>query len=734
MPDRESLRPGAQLFWDEALEVPGRFGHKEFGLNHFLLALLERHGAMAESLAAGLTAVDYRRKIKESLDKGDIGEKLDPDALLEEAIQQATHAGRTSASERDLATIILQKAGWQLLPAPARPSYVPADLPADPRPTQSPGDKRPDAATSTYRPRAKHATPMLEQFGRDLCREALEGRLTPVLGRELELQAVMQTLCRWTKRNPLLVGPAGVGKTAIVEALAQRIVSGQVPPPLQGLRVFALQASSLVGGASMVGQLEERMRGVLREASQDGIVLFIDEIHTIVGSGGIRQISDLGSLLKPALAKGDLACIGATTDGEYSGFMEQDRALERRFQPLRVQELSPDATLDILRSLRERAVRERGVTFTDQALDLMILLAQRYLRNRNFPDKGIDLLEQCLAYAILNSVTEVTPAVVHSVVERMVGADVSLGVDLSERLGKTKDSLMAEAFCPDEVAAQVIQRLEIAMRGLDVDPVRPNAVLLIAAPAGQVPELAAQVLARSLFGSRDRLIEFDLSRLKHEADVSWLTGSPPGYVGHDNPVQFHVELTQQPWSVLLLTNVDACHPQAHSVLAQAFRSGFLTESHGRRIYLSDAVVVLTATVAEERAAGPLGFVTDTNVPAESETTVPDIQAMLQPELVAQLDLAWKPARLTKDRLQSWLKSWVLPVVSERYQRQGLAIQWDASIIEWLSGRILALGRGDLLQGERLVEEQVLPLLIPLLKEPGEVTLFCDQAGEIQVSR
>jgi ATP-dependent Clp protease ATP-binding subunit ClpC len=732
MPDSESLRPGAQLLWDEALKVPGRFGHKEPGLNHFLLALLERHGPMAESLVAGLTAADYCRKIKEALAKGEIGEKLDPAVLLQEAVQQATQAGRTTASERDLAIVLLQKAGWHLQPAPVRISYAQTDQPASQKTDSSPDAEGAAAPVSTYHPRASHATPMLEQFGRDLCREALDGKLHPVLGRELELQAVMQTLCRWTKRNPLLVGPAGVGKTAIVEALAQRIVSGQVPPPLQGLRVFALQASSLVSGASVVGQLEERMRGVLREASQDGIVLFIDEIHTIVGSGGIRQISDLGALLKPALAKGDLACIGATTDGEYSGFMEQDRALERRFQPLRVQELSCDATLEILRSLRERAVRERGVTFTDQALDLMILLAQRYLKNRNFPDKGIDLLEQCLAYAVLNGVAEVTPAVVHSVVERMVGMPTELGADLSVRLGKVKESLMGEAFCPEETAVQVIQRLEIAMRGLDVDPVRPNAVLLVVGPAGREPELAAQVLAQSLFGSRERLIEFDLSRLKHEADISWLTGSPPGYIGHDNPVQFHLELTQQPWSVLLLTNVDACHPQAHVVLAQAFRSGFLTESHGRRIYLSDAVVVLTATVAEERMAEPLGFIKDKNLPEVADAALPDISSMLQPELVSELDLYWRPARLTRERLQSWLKSWVLPVVSERYQRQGLAIRWDASIVEWLSGQILGQGKGNLLQGERLVEERVLPLLIPFLKEPGEVTVFSDQQGEIQV--
>jgi len=731
MTELSSLKPGAQLLWAEALKVPGRFGHKEPGLNHFLLALLERHGPMAESLAAGLSASVYVRTIKESLERGDAGGNLDTDGLLKEALELATQTGRAEASERDLASVLLKKAGFQLVPSvPWKATPPPSQVVSQQPETTAPQPEVTPERSPAYRPRAKHPTPKLEQFGRDLCLQALEGKLPAILGRDLELEAVMQTLCRWTKRNPLLVGPAGVGKTAIIEALAQRIVASQVPAPLQGLRIMALQASSLVAGASMAGQLEDRVREVLKEASQDGIVLFIDEIHTIVGSGGIRQVSDIGSLLKPALAKGDLAVIGATTDAEYAGFMQQDRALERRFQPVRVQELSPEATLSILRNLREKAIRERGVTFADQALSLMILLAQRFLRNRHFPDKGIDLFEQCLSYAVLNGISEVTPAIVQGVVERMVGMPTELGAGLSQRLDAVRQSLLDEAFCPEEPAAQVCQRLEIAMRGLDIEPVRPNAVVFVAGPAGHVPELVAQVLAQSLFGNRDRVIEFDMSRIKHEGDVNWLIGSAPGYIGHDNPVPFHLELTQQPWSVLLLSNIDECHPQAHPLLAQAFRDGFFTESHGRRIYLSDVIVVLTATLAEKRAGRPFGLVPRTQNELQAEDLpLPDLSRILSPELLAEIDLSWMPERPTAGRLQSWLKQWVFPALSERYQRQGLAIRWDQSMADWLAGQIAT--SGDLMQGERLVEEKVLPLLIPHLKEPGEVTLLCDAEGGIQ---
>lgn len=732
MNETDDLKPGARLFWEEALNIQSRFGHGETGLYHFLLALLERHGAMAESLASGLDASDYRRQIEQRLKQDEIGDPLKPKGLLKQALERAKDAGKEQASERDLAAVLLERDGWNLLAHPTMPA-------SRPKPAVSAPDKsapsasevaETDAAATDYRPRARHPTPQLETFGRDLCQEALNGELPTILGRDVEMEAMMEALCRWTKRNPLLIGPAGVGKTAIVEGLAQRVVRGEVPPPIRGIRIFALQASALVSGASVVGKLEQRMQAILEEASQDGIVLFIDEVHSIVGSGGRRQVSDIGSQLKPSLAKGEIACMGATTDAEFHQFIEEDRALERRFQPLRVQELSPDATMEILRSLSQKAKRERDVTFPQEALDMIVLLAQQYLRNRYFPDKAIDIFEQCTAHAVLNEMEEVSPAIVRSVAERMIGMPIHLGTQLTERLDDVRRKLSTEAFCPESMAEQVVERLAVTTRGLDVAPTRPNAVVLTVGTAGQAPELAAQVLAEALYGSRERLIEVDMTRFTHPSDVNWLIGAPPGYVGHDRTMSFHLELAQQPWSVLLFKNVEASHPQAQEVLAQALQTGSFTNAQERKVYLSDATVVLTIT-AEGRAAKRMGFTSDSEGhDGQLAGAAPDIHSLLMPDLIAQLDVWWSPAPLTMERVGSWITQWVFPPLAERYLRQGLEMAWDPSLVKWLSTEIIKTG--DLMRGERLLEEEVLPRMVPYLDAPGKVVVARGDDGSIQI--
>lgn len=268
------------------------------------------------------------------------------------------------------------------------------------------------------------------------------------------------------------------------------------------------------------------------------------------------------------------------------------------------------------------------------------------------------------------------------------------------------------------------------MRSLDVEPTRPNAVLLVAGAAGEAPELAAQVVAQTLYGSRERLIQLDMTRFTHPADVTWLTGAPPGYVGHDSALEFHLALAQQPWSVLLLSNVEASHPQAQEVFAQAFRSGFFNDARGRKVYLSDAVVVMTVTT-ERRTQRQIGFVpTDEAGDRKAAGLGPELSSLLVPDLVAELDVFWQPEQPTADRVQLWLKGWVLPALTERFQRQGLELDWDASVLKWLSEEIFA--SGDLAQGERLVEDEILPLLIPYLQGPGKVTLARKTDGTIHI--
>lgn len=731
MSQTEILKPGAQMLWNEALQLPKRFGHQQPGLNHLLLALLERHGPMAESLASGLNAASYHDILKARLEAGDTGAPIDPAALLEEASAEARAEGQDKVSERHLARLFLSHDGWTIHTDNLEPNR---DQVRDPTAenTLSPRLKEPlPEAAGTYCPKARHSTPLLDQLGTDLCRQAAEGKLSPILGRDLEIEETISTLCRWTKRNPLLIGPAGVGKTAIIEGLAQRVVSGSVPAPMQGNRIISLQASSLVSGITIYADFLKRMEALLKEASQDGIILLIDELHSIIGAGGERRSSDVASLMKPALAKGEIACIGATTEAEYHQFIEPDRALERRFKPLRVQELSREATLDILRSSAERSARERGVSFAAGSLELIVQLAGEYLRTRYFPDKAIDVLEQCFAFAMLNGIKEVSPTMVHDVLQRMVGMPIDLGSELTNRLIQLREDLVCGAFCPQEAADEVAARLGVTMRGLDMTPARPNAVLLVAAGPGQAPELAAQMLARSLFGGDSRLIEIDMTRFIHSADVTYFTGAPPGYVGHDKTPPFQLELAQRPWSVVLFKDVDASHPQAQVVLAQALHCGYFTNGAGEKVYLSSAVAVLTVT-AQEKTQRRLGFGAETGQgttePAAPATEDAD---QILPELAAEVDVAWRPRRPDLAGARLWIERWLLPPVAERYHSHGLSIQWDQSLTSWLAQAVT--DHGDHSAAMHLLEEQVLPLLIPCMQGPGCVTVARAADGLIRIT-
>jgi ATP-dependent Clp protease ATP-binding subunit ClpA len=427
--DRRSLSAGATRLLQDAELHAARRDHPRLGLHHYLLASLEAVGGLAERLVPGLDSRRCRLELERRLQLDDVGPPIDPNELWA-AIQAAASAtGLAVATDRDVLTVLFRRAGWAVPDPPAsstsvqEASQAPLETPPpphhDPRrqldvdellPARSANARLPAARAgvmplapgpaSTFRPRATRPTEMLETFGRDLTRQAQEGRLNPVVGREQETLAVVETLCRRTKRNPVLVGPAGTGKTAIVEGLAQRIVRGEVPAPLRDCRILSIQPSALIAGASLLGETEKRIQAVLSEARQDGIILFIDEVHSLVGSGGSIGSTDLASLLKPSLARGDFACIAATTDEEYRRFIEPDAALERRFQPIRVNELSSDATREVLESLRGLYREQRGMQIPDDVLNKVLSHAERYMRNRYFPDKAVDVLDQAVAAAL----------------------------------------------------------------------------------------------------------------------------------------------------------------------------------------------------------------------------------------------------------------------------------------------------------------------------------------------
>ncbi|RIK43902.1 MAG: hypothetical protein DCC58_09040 [Chloroflexi bacterium] len=564
-----------------------------------------------------------------------------------------------------------------------------------------------------YRPRATKPTPTLDALGRDLTRAAAEGRLSAIVGRDAEIQLMIETLSRRTKRNPALVGPAGVGKTAIVEGLAQRIVAGQVPETLRNCRVVVIQPSHVVAGASMAGQFEERMKQIIDEASQDGLILFIDEVHSLMGAGGRMGATDAASLLKPALARGDLACIAATTDDEYRRYIEDDTALERRFQPIRVHELSAAETLPVLISLSQEHLRDRNVRVNHDVLLWLIEFSQRFMRNRYLPDKAVDLLDQCVAYAHTNGRTSVSFSDAMAVAQRMVGMPAAV----EDRLETLKAELANRVALPEEEMQALVNRLEVTVRGLDLRPSRPNAVVLLLDDAVSQAVTLAEVLAETITGSAERVVTIDFSRFTDRWSLSMLLGAGPGYVGYEDTLPIH-KVAQTPWCVLLCQNVDAAYSGVQAVLAQALADGFFTDATGRRIYLSDTTVILTAPVRVADAEQSLGFGSGRAAPPSAAERAAQAagaarNALGEP-LLERCDVVIARTAPTTAAQRRWLETRLLQDLAVRYLKYGVALDWEPEVVDWLANR------QDIAGGwEKLVDDQLAPLLIPHLAAAGE---------------
>lgn len=662
------------------------------GVNHWLLALVQRHGAMAESMTEGINAGILRDHLRKQLQDGETGEILDPQVLVRRAVDSAKLRGSELATERDLAAEILRSAGYELRSEPiavatnAEPAYA----------VQS-SEQR----TITYTPRNTRPVPALAEFGQDVTRAAADGKLGPVVGRDAEIDLVIETLSRRTKRNPVLVGPAGVGKTAIVEGLARRVVCGEVPSILNGVRIFEVQPSTLVAGAGVVGELNERMKAIIQEASQDGVVLFIDEVHSMVGAGGPQGTGDIASLLKPALARGDLACIAATTDDEYRRFIEPDAALERRFQPIRVQELTTQQTMDVLAAVRDELERCRSVAVADDVLEWLLDFAGTYLRNRTFPDKAIDLLEQCVANAVSHGHETVEISDAEAVARRMIG--MPTGVD--DRLNALRDELATRGILSESETEALLNRLSVTMRGLDLQVSRPNAVVLLMGEVAKRAGDLCRLVAGALLGSEGRVVSIDFSRFTHPSDVTMLLGAAPGYVGYSDALPIH-RIAQMPWIVLLCENIDTADPSVQQVLGQALANGFFTQADGKRVFLSDAVVLLTLStdVTEHHA---IGF---HRTPVSE--SVRETAGSILPSIVAdQVDLICSMPVDNTNQGRQWLEGSMLMDLSHRYKKYGIEVRYDPSLVSWLLEQEVSEDDGHH-NWERLIDDRVSPALIP----------------------
>nr|WP_308631642.1 ATP-dependent Clp protease ATP-binding subunit [uncultured Gemmiger sp.] len=532
-----------------------------------------------------------------------------------------------------------------------------------------------------------------EKYGRDLTRLAQEGRLDPVLCREEELERMVEILCRRQKNNPCLLGEPGVGKSALAEALAQRIASGQITPALRGKRVLALDMASMVAGTKYRGDFEERFKNLLEELYRDrSTILFIDEIHIITGAGAAEGAIDAASILKPMLARGEIQLIGATTPEEYRKTIQKDSALERRFGKVMVEEPTPADAEAILNGLMPRYERYHGVSIPPQAIHAAVELSVRYLPGRYLPDKAIDLLDEAAAACRIaekgSEKKALTPADIAHVVSKASGVPAErVGEAERERLAQLEKRLSAEVIGQPRAVAAVASAIRRSRTGLR-ETGRPIGAMLFLGPTGVGKTQLARTLAKCWFGSEKALLRFDMSEYMERHTVARLIGAPPGYVGHDEGGQLTEAVRRRPYSVVLFDEIEKAHGDIQNLLLQILEDGSLTDAQGRRADFSNTIILLTSNLGARCLAGqtaPLGFGA---VAAENkrrgQQAIQEAKEFFRPELMGRLDEVvlfdpLGPAQLTgiADRL--------LCELEERAARQGYTLRHTPAAAKALAG-------------------------------------------------
>ncbi len=558
-------------------------------------------------------------------------------------------------------------------------------------------------------------TPSLDKFGRDLAKLARLGRLSEAIGRESEIDRMVVILARTMKSNPLLLGEAGVGKTAIVEGLAVRIAQGRVPPVLSGKRIIELDMGSLTAGTSLRGQFEERIVGIMKEASNaPEVILFIDEVHTIVGAGDREGAQDAAQLLKPALARGELSCIGATTQDEYRKFIRQDPALERRFSPVTIAELTAEACLAVLEKVVPRIVARhaaRGQTLTVEpaAMQAAVSLTDKYVKDRNQPDKCIDAIDIACAAAIVNGRTSVVVGDVATVVSEWTGIPAGqLTADERRRLMDMEAILAARVVGQEAAVAAVSRRVRTALAGLKA-PNRPVGVFLFLGPSGVGKTQLAKELARFLFGTTDALTRVDMGEYQEKEKAWTLIGAARGYRESGKGGLLTEAIRKRPFGVVLLDEIEKAHPDLFNVFLAAFDEGRITDGIGNAIDCSNAIFVLTSNLgAFRREPGAVGFgaKVDGDSPEASQDRLRErATAFLRPELVNRITEVVEFQPLSPSHLGAVLDI-VLREQSCRLADEGLKLRLTEQ------ARRLLLDRGyDPMMGARPLERAVERLLV-----------------------
>ena len=675
--------------------------HNYIGTEHILLGLLREEEGLAARVLESLDITVERVRAQvvrivgsgEEVTSGQIPFTPRAKKVLELALREALSLGHNYiGTEHILLGLVRENEGVA--------ARILLDFDADSekirneviRMLSGPGGRRQGSGSGSGSGEGKKSSKLLDQFGRNLTKLAAEGKLDPVIGRETEIERIMQILSRRTKNNPVLLGEPGVGKTAVVEGLAARITKGEVPELLKNKQIYTLDLAALVAGSKYRGEFEERLKKVMKEITQRGdIVLFIDELHNLVGAGAAEGAIDAASILKPALARGELQTIGATTLDEYRKYLERDSALERRFQQIKVDQPTTEQTVQILEGLRERYEQHHHVKITDEALQAAADLADRYISDRFLPDKAIDLIDEAASRLRIKSMSqppvyreleeeieetrrnkeaaieaqefekaanlrdterqltnrkreledewssgeggerpEVGEEEIADIVAMWTGIPVfKLTEAETKKLIRMEDELHKRVIGQEVAITAVSKAIRRSRAGIK-DPKRPAGSFIFLGPSGVGKTELARTLAEFLFGDEDAMVRIDMSEYMEKHAVSRLVGSPPGYVGYDEGGQLTEAVRRKPYSVLLLDEIEKAHPDVFNILLQILEDGRLTDSQGRTVDFRNALVIMTSNVGAKDIArnAPLGFtITD-----ETGTTYEEMKSKITGEL------------------------------------------------------------------------------------------------------
>ncbi len=682
----ERLTDRARKVMALANQEAQRFNHEYIGTEHILLGLVKEGSGVGANVLKNLD-IDLR-KVRLEVEKlvksgpdmvtmGKLPQTPRAKKVIEYAIEEARNLNHNYVGTEHLLLGLLREhdgvAAQVLMNLGLKLEEVREEvlnlLGAGVESEEAAESLEPSGEPGSSTRRGKSKTPALDSFGRDLTELARNNELDPVIGRENEIERLVQILCRRTKNNPVLLGEAGVGKTAIVEGLAQQIISQDVPDLLYDRRLVVLDLAMMVAGTKYRGQFEERIKAVMNEVRRaKNVILFIDELHTLVGAGGAEGAIDASNVLKPALARGEIQCIGATTFDEYRKYVEKDAALERRFQSITVEPPNAEQTLEILKGLRPRYAEHHRVEFTDDALRAAVELSGRYIPGRVQPDKSIDVIDEAGSRVRLKSMTKppnladieeqiellsiekdeavknadyekaaelrdtaeklrkekdtiqqewrkktneidgvVDEEVIAEVVSKMTGVPLTrLEKEESERLLQLEDELHKTVISQHDAVRSVARAIRKARSGLK-DPRRPMGSFIFVGPSGVGKTLLAKALAEFMFGDSDALVYLDMSEYMEKHNVSRLIGAPPGYVGYEEGGQLTERIRRRPYAVVLLDEVEKAHPDVFNMLLQIMEEGRLTDSFGRHVDFKNIILIMTSNIGADLIKGGSQF-------------------------------------------------------------------------------------------------------------------------------